>query len=644
MQREIRWPALVLGVVTAVLSAVVASYTEIILSASPLANDHSAPIALFALVFVILFVSFPLRLVHRRWALSPAELAIVYIMALASAAVCVRGFVQFVAPVITGAQYYSSVEPRWASLILPHVRKVSWLLPNGDTALRHFYEGLPAGQGVPWAAWVEPILWWLTFCLALAYVMLCVVVILRRRWMENERLVYPLVQAPIDFIRSESRDEKTPVLRSGLFWLGALLPAVHLSLEGINHYFPGYAPGVPQPYFWIFGHSVHIRFRISAFTMGLLYFVRRDVLMGLWVYPLLVLVTSGYFKYAGIRFTEHRLGIWSHRTDLAWIGAGVLLVYAAHFLYTGRRHILRTIAAAFGRGQGSDDSGEIMSYRSAVFGLILGGLFLTGWLCATGMALWQAVFYLIIAFLIYTTLTRVIVETGLPVAQPSILASDFVVGTMGTQALSNQNLVAFGFTYPFHSEMRAFSMAHEAHALKIAHETIAGRRRFLVWLILVGTALGFLAGIVLSVYYPYRDGAINLDRFTYQTNAKYCWNDALNFIQEPRGPSWIGMLLMLAGGLLMGSNLYALRLFPGFPLHPAGMVVSFNWAGWVLWFPAFCVWVLKGAFLQLGGPSFYNRAKRFFIGMIVGEVLTAVTWAAVDFAAGTHNNMVTKFF
>ena len=57
-----------------------------------------------------------------------------------------------------------------------------------------FYEGLPSGQTIPWSAWVSPLFWWMSFIGALLVVCFCTVVVLRRQWIDRERIVFPLAQ------------------------------------------------------------------------------------------------------------------------------------------------------------------------------------------------------------------------------------------------------------------------------------------------------------------------------------------------------------------------------------------------------------------------------------------------------------------
>ena len=74
--------------------------------------------------------------------------------------------------------------------------------------------------------------------------MLCMMVVLRRQWVEHERLVYPLVKLPLEMIaEGEGKRLWGPFFRRPLMWLGFALPFVVLSLNALHSYY-NYIPSI----------------------------------------------------------------------------------------------------------------------------------------------------------------------------------------------------------------------------------------------------------------------------------------------------------------------------------------------------------------------------------------------------------------
>ena len=64
-----------------------------------------------------------------------------------------------------------------------------------------FYNGLPMGEAVPWRAWLAPLAWWTAFMVAVWTVMVCLMVLVRRQWVEHERLAFPLTHPPLELLK-----------------------------------------------------------------------------------------------------------------------------------------------------------------------------------------------------------------------------------------------------------------------------------------------------------------------------------------------------------------------------------------------------------------------------------------------------------
>lgn len=192
--------------------------------------------ALF-LLFILVFVNVATKMVlPRRWSFSSQELAVVYTMMIIASAIPVIGVTAQLIPFLTTVFYYATPENHWVEIIHPHVK--TWLVPDDLNAIRYFFEGLPQGADIPWGPWLRPLLMWGSFMMALYLMMISIATILHKRWQDHERLVYPLVQLPIEMLNQERGARLNSFFRSPLMWVGFAIPFVLLSFQGLHAHFP----------------------------------------------------------------------------------------------------------------------------------------------------------------------------------------------------------------------------------------------------------------------------------------------------------------------------------------------------------------------------------------------------------------------
>jgi hypothetical protein len=183
--------AFAIGTLASLAIGVGVAYVDTVIRGSPMARDFGSPVAVFLLIIIAVLLNPLLRLLRRSWYLSGSEVALIYIMSLLAAAIPSMGLTSFFVPFLSGAQYYAMPENRWADLFMEHIP--AWQIPRDPQAIKDFYEGNPTAT-IAWNVWLPPILAWASFLIALYLVMIALMVILRRQWMDYERLLYPLMQ------------------------------------------------------------------------------------------------------------------------------------------------------------------------------------------------------------------------------------------------------------------------------------------------------------------------------------------------------------------------------------------------------------------------------------------------------------------
>ena len=634
--------AILVGCILSVAVSIGALYSTFI-NASWMALNISVPIAVFVFSFFTAIVNVLLGLVHRRLAFSRKELAVVFIMLMMAATVPTEGYVEHVIPRIASAYYYATPENNWAETIHPYVK--GWIAPRDLEAVHYFFEGLPAGEAIPWAVWIRPLCYWTFFFLVLCFVMVCMMVLLRKQWVEHERLVYPLVKLPLDMIQEDGTSSLIrPFFRNPLMWCGFFVPFTILSINALHSYYnfiPSLSLGTS---IGLFRQTIGVPLALSFMTLGFSYFVNLQVLLGIWVFFLLITIHRGVFDLLGIAMQGHVTGFAASDLILAHEGMGAMIVFVLFILWIARRHLRDTCRKAFLGDPRVDDSQEILSYRTAVFGTLIGLVVLGLWLEMSGIPGRIVVWFLFVAFVLFIGLTRFVAEAGLATIRAPIYPQPFIASSVGTSALGDEGLVALGFTYGWILKVRIFAMVACANALKIDAEVgIGGSRRRLFVALAAAPLISLVASTWFLLDQAYRYGGINLNQYFFGFTAEAAFRDVADWLSNPTEANWEGWFYVVVGGGVMALLLAARHYFVWWPLHPVGFPIATTWVAAQIWWSIFLVWLIKGLLMQYGGPRLYQKMQPFFLGLILGNVSAGGIWFLVDGFTGMQGNVLIYF-
>ena len=612
-----------------------------VLHGSRIASYFNTPAAIILFFFLVLIGNTLIGLLNRSWMLHRAELALIYIMWIIATSIPEWGLTAFLLPDITSVIYYATPENNWTELLHPLIP--DWIIPHHDfNQIKNFYEGAPKGQSIPWALWLPPLMFWLPFVLALYLAMISIMVVLRKQWIENERLVFPLVQLPIAILQEEDRN--TGILntffKNPLMWIGFAIPAVVQSFNGMNHYFP-YIPRISlDNSIPLFRDSISIPIRLSFQMVGFSYFVNRDIAFGLCFFYLLNTIQQGIFNILGVQKIDSVLGAYSTYTGSIVVhqGFGAIIMLVLFGLWNARDHLRNVCKKAFTNAQDIDDSGEILSYRSALLVLLGSLVFMGVWIWQSGLPAWITPIYLFFAFVLFIGITRVVAEGGLAFIFAPMIASDFVAAGFGTRTIGSSGVMALAFTYVWASDILTFVMASCANGLKLAEETIKKGRRIVFWGMLIAIFVTLFSSIwsILDLAYSY--GGINTDGFFFGSAARYPFDNAAARLQTLDGPHWENWGYTAIGAVIMGLLMAARQHLLWWPFHPLGFPISAVCG--TMFFSIFLAWLFKTLVLRYGGPALYLKTRPLFMGLILGQFVTAGIWYGIDYITGSSGNAV----
>ena len=613
-------------------------YSVNIVQGSYMAIDHMPAGAISIFFFLVLIVNPLLKIIKRPWAFFPGELLLIFIMMFTASSVTEMGFGSQILPIISGASYYASPENNWGKLILPHLK--NWLVVNDPQAVRYFYEGLPRGMKIPYGAWIKPLAAWMPYMFLLYFVMICIMVIFRKEWIEKERLVYPLTRLPLEMVKEDGKKTILPAFfRNPFMWLGFGIAFAFCTINALHNYFHL----VPQiklvnslP---IFRGTNSLPFRISFPVIGFVYLVNLEVSFSLWFFSLLFTVMRGMFDITGISTTEN-IGIYgcAGYAIFGHLGFGAIITYAGYNLFVAKEHLKDVWRSAIGK-KIADDSNEILSYKTAFWGLLIGMFLLTFWLVLSGMSWTIAFLFLLFALVIFFVLTRIICEAGIPTFITPLIASSAVISIFGSKAIGAAGMVALALTYVYSADIRTFLMSPVGQSLRIAEDEKEGKR-LLFWAIMAAVFVTIAVSLFLVLRLSYRYGGINLNGWYFGGNPRAPFSYTADLIKNPTGSNAIGWVCRTAGLSVMALLIFIRQRFLWWPIHPIGFPIGMvNWIN-MLWFSIFIAWLIKKLVLRYGGASVYYKLMYFFLGLPLGTYTAAGIWVIIDLFTGKQGNQV----
>ncbi len=606
-------------------------YNLMVIKGSYMALDFTTPSAIF-LIFWITLINYLLKKFVPKISLSVSEMILIYIMMIVSCSIPTMGLVLYLVPLIAGTKYYATPQNNWNQLFLNHLK--NWTILRDTNAIKWFFEGIPKGQSIPWGPWIKVLLSWFPLIISLYLAMVFIMVILRKQWVEKEKLNYPLTKAPLSLIKAD----ENRIFHNNLFWLGIAIPFIIGCINGIHFYnelFPRIQLSTSIP---IFRRTISLQYRISFPMIGFTYFVNLPLSFSLWFFCLLSTIQQGFFNITGFGISEF-LPYNAQRPLLGWQSLGSLFVIVIYGLWVSRGHLKEVFRKATGKEK--DDSGdyEIVSFKVAFWGLIISLLIIFWWLVLSGLPVFPSIIFIIFMFIIFIGITRVVVEGGLAATRAPVIAPVITNSFFGSKNLGPSALGALGLTFVYSADVRTFVMASVANGLKMLEE-VKARKKIIFLAILISILITLISSIWMTLCLGYKYGAINANSWFFINGPQFGWRYIIQEIKKPSGPDMIYWTFFGIGAIFTIFLQFMRMRFLWFPLHPLGFAFSTIMMTNALWFSIFIAWFVKFLILRYGGAKVYEKGKIFFIGLIVGQFLVNGIWLIIDFFTGETGNVL----
>jgi hypothetical protein len=633
----VSWKAFLIGLVGVAVACWVVSYAELVITYIQLGILQFPPVVL-GLFIPILLANRLVKRVASKLALTARDLMLIYSMMLLGTMVASRGLMEKLIPLLVSPSYFANETNSWRQLFFPHIRR--WMVPfdpqgeaNQPVATR-FFEGLRYGEHIPWGEWVGPLLAWSVLVLAVFTTFLCLASILRRQWVDNEKLSFPLVQLPLEMAREETG---TPFLRNRLTWIGAAIPASVFLVNGLSSWYPS-VPQIPlqininqylisRPW----NAMYYTPALLSFAAVGFLYLLPSDMLFALWFFFAATRLEDVAFAAYGTDMGD--MPLYPTRMYVGYQVMGAYFVLVAYLFYSSWPYLKTVIAGAI-RPNPQEDAKELMPYRTAAIGLAAGFSVAVLWAHAAGLPLWAAFGAMFVyVFVVAIIMARSTAESGMLMTETSFRPIDIYRLFAPTHALGPDGMTALAFIDPsFFRDQRGLVLTGFLDGLKMADGVGGSRRTFGKGFVMALLAALVLAAVI-QLWLPYHRAGITMYSYVYQANNIWAFQDYAPSMAGQSLMDWRRQVFFVVGVLVTLFLAVMRTRFVWWPFHPLGYALSGSWTMIVFWFPCVVAWVLKTLILRYGGMRTYVRLRPLFLGMILGEFGMAVVWATVSWLA-----------
>ena len=397
----------------------------------------------FNVIFIIVVLAALNLLVFkfaRRWTLNNAEISTLYIMLAIASSVAGHDMMEILMPILPHAAWFASAENEWAELFHKYVPQ--WLAIKEQSKLVDYYCGESTFYMWEHASlWLTPVLWWTVFIVVLVSILLCFNLLLRKLWIEHEKLSYPIIQLPLELTNNDFAGH---LFRNRLMWMGFIAAGGIDVINGLHFLYPTvptlggrlYDIGplfTEKPWNAIGWTPV----AVYPFIIGLSFFIPLDLSFSCCFFYLFWKVQRILSAVLGLRSLP-RFPYIDEQEFGGYMGI------CAIALYLSRQHLKQVWKSIVTGGLGLRNAQEPVSYRVSLAGILLGMGFITFFCLRAGMSLGVVWAFFGIYFAISIAIARMRAELGPPVHDLHFASSpEFLVNTLGTRKLGGANLTIF---------------------------------------------------------------------------------------------------------------------------------------------------------------------------------------------------------
>ncbi|MHB0999136.1 MAG: DUF6785 family protein [Armatimonadota bacterium] len=642
-KRGISLRAIIIGILISICHTCWLVYEETTLS--HLGQSFSALMlvqSVIGILFIIMIFNSIFKRTAPRLMLSPTEMMVVFSMATISSIIAGFDLLQNLFPVLLWP-FFMGAPSQGFSKYFQYIP--SYFVPQDKALIKDFFLGTHQFWGFfkpeIIKPWIVPMCFWAGFLLLLSFTMFCLNTILRRQWMDRERLTFPIIELPLMMSKGNTVGS---VLKNPLFMTGFLLSAAVLSLNCLSCLNPS-IPGIQLNIFNI-GRAVFVNPPLSGmnpiwvtwipYAIGLCYLMPLDVSFSCWFFYVLIRLSMAFATAQGWRdpnagFSPDQWPFFNSIAQGSWIGMFMIVMWGA------RKHLSQVFRTAMGKDKIPGDEKEPIPYRAAFFGAVGGFLLLISIAIYSGVTPHIALLFFAIYFLAIIVMTRIYAQIAVPIFELSFFSSNaLVVNIVGTKGITGQDSAILTNFHWFDRTFRQHPMGHQLESMTIADKHGQSMRR-MSWVILISIIIGIVVCMLTTLQIYYDRGATSALVPGWQVGVGgEAWGRQYTWVSNPKPTQIMTLVKIATSASIVILLAMARNLWFGFPLNPIGYAFASSYAMEYIWNIVFVTWLIKVIVVRYGGLGLYRKSLPFFYGLALGEAVTQLLWGLSMSALGVR--------
>ncbi len=642
---KIRLRAIVLGSFFALLICLITPFNNAFRQATPLGGGHFPLAPFYILVWLMVLTAVVHFVFKGRKLITGKELLVSWALMVLLSGIAWTGLARTFFINLTAPFHFATVENRWSDVLHPLLPE-NWY-PQDQDAIAGLYNGLLGGRQlgwsevfkqIPWDAWLTPLVTWTIFVLLCYFVLVCIVSLLSKQPLYNERMNFPLLRVPLMMQEALDSNRLGQFFGNRFLIAGLLVPVCLHLLNGLAFYYPS-IPQIPTlilagkyfPKFGLLSGFFKLKIYIYPAFIGFAFLTSKQISFSFWFFFIVGILLFGLLSVLGLNIPAAALGITfgptiSRPEETQMIGA--YIVFFLFLAWLARFHFINIIGYGLGFKKDADPEAEWLSTRFAFWGFVLGSLTIVLWCHYFGIPMLFSL-VVVFAFFMFTLVAmRVICQGGIAYFTLTAAPMDGLMAFFGSKPFTSVGiLIAAVIQKVLFVDLRESLMPSLLHARKITDQTRSNRLIFFAIAItlVAGVLISFLAMLTLSYKFGMRE--LQLDWATRTTVALY--DNIYSLVESPTKPGdWV-MIFSITGAVVMLVLVICYHRFYWWPIHPIGYLTAYSSAMRILWFSFFVGWACNALCMRYGGVRLFKKLRNFFIGLIIGDFFMAGTWAII---------------